>query len=66
MLIKKPQYAKYCDWNKFDTFDWHILLNNHPRLIKHCDAEMLEEFNWEYLLHIHHELEAYKPKKFKL
>ena len=50
LLIKQPQFAKYCDWNKLYGCNWATLLIEHPQFAKYCDWSKLDGWDWVKLL----------------
>lgn len=39
LLIKYPQFAESCDWEKLDRWDWSALLREYPQFADQCDWE---------------------------
>ena len=50
LLVKKPQFASRCDWQKLQGSDWVSLLMERPRFSDRCDWNLLSGDDWTRLL----------------
>jgi len=53
------QFAKHCNWDEIDGYEWSVLLSYQSQYAKYCDWNKLDNYHWNTLLSNHPRLIKY-------